>query len=149
MSDETPVADTVPAPPSHVDPPNDCLKYHGLDVPISSADVKERLVATLTDREVARRVEVLEKAFTKHTELKKAANSLKTEVKWEVRDGERVKVELVSDSDYKKQKADQERLASYEKLLSQTLGGEILFETFENKLKKFGGGNQGGDNKDG
>jgi hypothetical protein len=122
----------------------------------SVAEVRGRLVKSLTERELVKRVELLEKGLAKRTQLQSELNAIKPPVKktFALVDGKMVEVQsFYTQEEVKKHESETkqynkklkeatEKLAKFEKLFDAALSGdpERLTESFAKLAKVVGGG---------
>lgn len=134
----------------------------------STGEVRTRLVRALTERELVKRVDLLDKALVKRGQLQNELNGIRPPGKknFALVDGNMVEVQAVYTPDevkkhkeefkqyQKKQKEATEKLAKFDKALEAAFGAgpdgaEKLSEAFAKLTKQVaGGGDSGGDDSE-
>ena len=133
----------------------------------STGDVRNRLVKALTERELVKRVDLLDKALVKRGQLQSELNAIRPPSKksFKLVDGKMQEVEALYTQDEvkkfneeikqhaKKLKEATEKLSKFDKSLEAAFGAgpegtEKLTEAFAKLAKQVSGGDSGGDDSD-
>lgn len=131
----------------------------------SSGEVRSRLVKALTERELVKRVDLLDKALVKQGQLRNEVNAIRPPGKKAFvlqQDGKMVEVQAVYTPEEKKKHEEEmkqynkklkeanEKLANFEKLLETAFGGapEELEKAFAKLGKAVSGGGSSSDDSE-
>lgn len=107
----------------------------------SSSTVRSRLVATLTERELVKRVDLLDKALVKRKEVAKELDKIRAE---DTFDGDGNKVPgTFTKAQYESRKKAKEKLSKFDAALERAFSGEGF-----DKLAQMVAGGGGGSDKD-